>query len=171
MRPVDEKTYNRFYSLWRRYQRMIWLLCISYARGDEAVGYDYSQECALALLSFVDDLQADEGSFAEFKWVLRLVHSTLRRCKQSQFIVTQPIDNEAEFSVSTEGSKARETLEALMSHLDDDDRAYFALLVEGYKLKELALFYNIGESAARMRYMNIKKKLHIINKKYHYYDP
>ena len=67
MRPVDEKTYNRFYSLWRRYQRMIWLLCISYARGDEAVGYDYSQECALALLSFVDDLKADEGSFAEFK--------------------------------------------------------------------------------------------------------
>lgn len=171
MKPVDEKTYSRFLALWHRYQRMVWLLSISYARGEEAVAYDYSQECALALLTFIDELGADEGSFAEFRWVLRLAHSTLRRCKRSQLIATLPLGDEIQCVDTTPDNKAREILEALMSHLDDDDRAFFSLIVDGYKLKELASAYGISESVAKKRYMYIKQKLNIINKKYHYYEP
>ena len=166
----DSETYDNFNRLWRKYRRIVWLMCLSYARGDFALGADYSQECAYMLIKLAKTLRADSGTPAEFKWVMRVVRTTLRKYKYSGHIVTAQLSEAAEIPNPEHSDKARETLKALMAHLDADDRSFLELYSFGYSLNELADFYEISSSEAKRRFARIKQKLIEINQKHRYYE-
>ena len=167
----DNETYDNFNRLWRKYHRIVWFMCLSYARGDFALGADYSQECAYMLIKLATNLRADSGTPAEFKWVMRVVRTTLRKCKHSGRVFTAKLGEADEIPDSNHGDKARETLKALMAHLDADERGFFELYSFGYTLNEMADFYEISSSEAKRRFARIKQKLIEINKKHRYYEP
>lgn len=160
-----EERYIRFDALWEKYQNLVMYMCLSYARYDDELGKDYSQEVALAIYANVAQLRQDANTFAEIKWIRKVTIATLRKHDHKTKIDIVPLKKEAFEKVIEETNVAAERLDELMHYLNDSEYLLLKLILEGFNYKEIAMINGSTESAVKVQVFRIKKKIIAIQEK------
>lgn len=164
MRDI-KKEHIRFNALWQKHHKLIMYLALSYARYDEELGKDYSQEVALAILVNIDRLSENANRYVELKWIMKVVRSTLTNHGHKDKIDLVPLKEEILEKYTEESNPNSEQLKELTAYLGDKEIQLIQYIIDGFSYKEIAMIEETTESAIKVRVHRIKSKLKEINNK------
>jgi len=116
------------------------------------------------LLRCIGTLRADYTAQQRYRWLQRLMDHTLADYRKHK-VPTVAFHRVPDIAV--ESNEDYELLEALLAHLEPDERIFIEEHLQGYTYGELAEKYGITVETARQRYHRLKNKLLTIYNTYY----
>lgn len=103
----------------------------------------------------------------QWHWMLRVMRSVVvDNWRRRLLRRTVPLSADLSVYDDDAGRNDRETLDELMSHLDNDqDREILHLLIQGYRYSEISIEMRISEATVRQRVSRAVKKMKTIKTK------
>ncbi|MCR5445614.1 MAG: sigma-70 family RNA polymerase sigma factor [Bacteroidales bacterium] len=149
----------RFRSLWRRHEKQVRRYCLRAAHGNVDRACEFVQEVALRLILNCDKLVGDETT--ERAWVMRVMQSAVGNARRTLNPHFDLVDDQSLLDIPDrqETSELRETLDDLMTILDDDERQLLNLYLKGFDINDLATIYSLSYSAVGTRLSRLRQKL------------
>ena len=155
--------YTDFDRLVARHRWAIERCCWYYADGDRALCADLVQEVLMVLWHRRDKLSPDMGRVKEHAWVLWQCRSVCGHYHRRKRLVFVPLDESLYLPEAEES--CREQIEEMAVDLSPQERRLLDLLLEGYKIHEIARLMNIKPSSvSQLRYRMIERMRQTHNK-------
>lgn len=150
----------------KRYGRLVWYWCYRRTLGDDARTRDLMQDAWLLVWDHLGRLRIDASAAEQRAWLRALVRTAATRRQRKEGAPVMPLTADLDVADDTSILQMRETLEALMAHLPDNDRRLIALLLDGYRLHEAAQRLAITPGAAAQRYHRAIQRMKEISKQH-----
>lgn len=150
----------------KRYGRLVWYWCYLYTRGDDGRARDLTQDVWLLVWDNSGRLRPDATAHELRAWLKALVRTASSRQMRRAMLPIVPLTDDIDVADDSSVRQMRDTLEALMAHLPDDDRRLIGLLLDGYRLDEAARQLAITPVAAQQRYHRAVRRMKEISKQY-----
>lgn len=148
--------YERFEALLHDFGRHIKKFCVRRAgSADEAS--DLAQEVAMAVWESIGDLRADSTPWQLNRWLRRVMQSAVSDYFRHRRVSTVPIEEASD--IPDLPRVDNELLNALLQHLDEEERRLMDERLAGYGVAELAERHEVSPNAMSQRFCRMIQKL------------
>lgn len=154
---------SKYTSLLRRHRKLVWRLCLRYARYDSDRCADMVQEVSIALWERFGRLRANASTLEEKAWVYWNTRYILGRMQHQRRFDTVPINEWMEDTLADERDGGNDCLEDLLSRLTEEDRTLVKQWLDGYKAEEIGEMTGMTRNNVYQRMFRIIQKLKKIN--------
>lgn len=152
--------HRAYTDLLRRHRATVWRLCLRRSRGDIERCRDLMQEVTIALWMHFDQLRHDASLHEERAWVCWQCRSALDLLRRKEHLSMQPLPNGVEETLQADDSTSwHETVDELLSVVNDDERRVMQLQLEGYDADEIADVMGVGRNAVYQRIHRAMSKM------------
>ncbi len=163
MHTFDDDTLQRYAELLREFRRHLLNFC--YRHSANAVEADQLLVAiSNTLLRSVGILRTDATARQRNRWMKRVMQGALADYRRSTL---RTVSLREPDSLAVETDEEAELVEALLEHLDADDRDFLRERFAGYRPAEQAARRGVSVDVVNHRYHRIVIKLRTIYKKYY----
>ena len=154
---AETSRYEDFDRMLARNRQLIDRTCWYFADSDTFLYQELVQQVRIALWTRRHSLREGSNRRMEKAWVLWQCRSVFSHHKRHKRIDTVPLDEE--LFLSEEREDARELVEELAVELSPEERQLLDLLLEGYKINEIALMLNSSSSSIHRNIYGMVEKM------------
>lgn len=157
---MDDKT--RYTALVSRYGGAIRALCRARARGDNDHCDDLVQDVMLSLWEHFGKLRSDATPQEERAWVIWHTRTVLDHLHRKPVVSMEPLSDEIADTVADEESVESEMLQSIMADLDENDRQFIQMYLDGYTGEEIAEQLGVSRDVVYKRKQRLLARLRVV---------
>ena len=153
---------TRYTTLVSQYRGAIRTLCCARARGDDDRCDDLVQDVLLSLWEHFDKLRDGASPQEERAWVVWHTRTVLDHLYRKPVVQTEPLSDELAETIADEGPTETEILQGLMADLDEGDREFIQMYLDGYSGDEIAERMGVSRDVVYKRKQRLLKRLRLL---------
>lgn len=157
---MEDKT--RYTDLVSRYGRAIRSLCRVRARGDNDRCDDLVQDVMLSLWEHFGKLRSDASPQEERAWVMWHTRTVLDHLHRKPVVPTEPLSHEMADTIANDELSESEILQGLMADLDENDRQFIQMYLDGYSGEEIAEQMGVSRDAVYKRKQRLLARMRVV---------
>ncbi len=157
---MEDKT--RYTDLVSRYGRAIRSLCRVRARGDNDRCDDLVQDVMLSLWEHFGKLRSDALPQEERAWVMWHTRTVLDHLHRKPVVPTEPLSHEMADTIANDELSESEILQGLMADLDENDRQFIQMYLDGYSGEEIAEQMGVSRDAVYKRKQRLLARMRVV---------